>query len=247
MGIQFDELDRRSIADQVAGHIRRQILNGALPPGARLPAERELAARFGTNRNTLREAVRMLVTDGLVSVRHGGGMEVLDYRRTGGVQLLAHFLREVEDRERWTACMTDALSLRKTAMALVAAMAAGNLDQEGARALRVAMEGIRAAAAGQGDPPAADVEFHRTLGAVSGSMVLCWAINTLVGVSESMVTDRSLWVVEPGYVDHMQAIADAILARDPAAAEAAVKAHFEASDAALAERLKTLLAGEGGG
>ena len=38
--------------------LRRQILSGALAAGERLPGERELAAKYDTNRNTLREAVR---------------------------------------------------------------------------------------------------------------------------------------------------------------------------------------------
>lgn len=46
---------------------------GNLPEGARLPSERELAAQHGAARNTAREAVRLLVDDGLVVVEHGRG------------------------------------------------------------------------------------------------------------------------------------------------------------------------------
>ena len=52
--------ENQNIARNVFEDLRQQILSGSLGPGERLPGERELAARYGTNRNTLREAVRRL-------------------------------------------------------------------------------------------------------------------------------------------------------------------------------------------
>jgi DNA-binding GntR family transcriptional regulator len=46
--------------------LRRQIAAGALPHGAKLPAERELAALFGTTRITLKDALSMLEAEGLI-------------------------------------------------------------------------------------------------------------------------------------------------------------------------------------
>lgn len=42
---------------QIAGELEREITAGAHPPGARLPPEAELAARFSVNRHTLRRAM----------------------------------------------------------------------------------------------------------------------------------------------------------------------------------------------
>jgi len=52
------------------------ILNGEIAPGARLPAERELAEQMRVSRPTLREAVHVLEAVGLVQVRPGGGTYV---------------------------------------------------------------------------------------------------------------------------------------------------------------------------
>jgi GntR family transcriptional regulator, transcriptional repressor for pyruvate dehydrogenase complex len=58
-------LDRRPAYEQVAEQLRAAILEGVLAPGAPLPPERELSARFGVGRTTVREALRLLQTKGL--------------------------------------------------------------------------------------------------------------------------------------------------------------------------------------
>src|SRR5574341_1094738 len=71
-----------NIADTIFAELRRKILSGELKAGERLSGERELAIKYGTNRNTLREAVRKLEQARLVTVRHGQGVTVADFRRT---------------------------------------------------------------------------------------------------------------------------------------------------------------------
>lgn len=66
-------IGRSRVADQIVDDLRDRILGGDLPNGSRLPAERELAEEYGVSGATVREAVRVLSTVGLVSVRHGAG------------------------------------------------------------------------------------------------------------------------------------------------------------------------------
>lgn len=63
------QLPSRTIAEA----IRNQIESGELPPGAKLPSERDLASTYGTARNTAREAVRILSDAGLVITDQGKG------------------------------------------------------------------------------------------------------------------------------------------------------------------------------
>lgn len=63
----------RSIADR----LRDEIARGHHAPGARLPSEAALAARFGVNRHTVRQALAALADDGLVRSRRGAGVFVL--------------------------------------------------------------------------------------------------------------------------------------------------------------------------
>lgn len=58
---------------QVAEQLRAQILSGELPPGSRLPNETELAALFGVSRSTIREGLRVLSSQDLVTTSRGVG------------------------------------------------------------------------------------------------------------------------------------------------------------------------------
>src|SRR5437879_2806813 len=66
-------IGRSRVADQIVDDLRERVLSGELPNGSRLPAERELAEQYGVSGATIREAVRVLATIGLVEVRHGAG------------------------------------------------------------------------------------------------------------------------------------------------------------------------------
>ena len=68
--------DRRPASRRIADELREQITRGDLPPGGRLPSERELARRYGTARNTAREALGILAAEGLVVAQHGRGVFV---------------------------------------------------------------------------------------------------------------------------------------------------------------------------
>lgn len=71
------EIRPSSYADQVYGHVLRDILKGAFPPGSRLPSESDLSDRFGVSRPVIRDALARLRLDGLVEARRGSGTYVL--------------------------------------------------------------------------------------------------------------------------------------------------------------------------
>jgi DNA-binding FadR family transcriptional regulator len=62
---------RRRVADQIVEDLRARILDGTLPDGTKLPAERELAAHYDVSAPTVREAVRVLTAMGLIRMRNG--------------------------------------------------------------------------------------------------------------------------------------------------------------------------------
>src|SRR5580704_4283437 len=68
---------------QIAETLRNEIGGDDYPPGARLPTEAELSARFGVNRHTVRRALEELSRGGLIRVEQGRGTfvaeDVLDY------------------------------------------------------------------------------------------------------------------------------------------------------------------------
>lgn len=59
-------------AQEIAAHLRDEILLGQYRQGERLPSERDLAARFQVNRGAVREAIKILSQLGIVKVQPGG-------------------------------------------------------------------------------------------------------------------------------------------------------------------------------
>ncbi|HNI35288.1 MAG TPA: GntR family transcriptional regulator, partial [Microthrixaceae bacterium] len=57
----------------LAVELRDRILNGELAEGERLPVEDDLVEQFGVARSTLREALRVLESQGLITIRRGRG------------------------------------------------------------------------------------------------------------------------------------------------------------------------------
>src|SRR5712691_608901 len=88
MPIPNAPLSRTSVPDQVFALLREAILSGRYRPGERLPPQRALAAEFGVNMASVREALKRLEQLRLVDVRHGDATRVLDWRHSGGLEAL---------------------------------------------------------------------------------------------------------------------------------------------------------------
>ncbi|WP_030620580.1 FadR/GntR family transcriptional regulator [Streptomyces sclerotialus] len=80
---------------RVAEQIEERILSGELPPGSRLPGERDLVSQFGVGRSTVREALRVLQSAGLIRSRPGDplGAEVLGVSADNLSQALGRLTR----------------------------------------------------------------------------------------------------------------------------------------------------------
>lgn len=70
------ENDESPLYLQLAKQLKRAILQGIFPVGARLPTEGELGKQYGVSRHTVREALRVLRSDGLVISKQGAGTTV---------------------------------------------------------------------------------------------------------------------------------------------------------------------------
>jgi GntR family transcriptional regulator len=79
----IDHIDRRAdkpAYKQLADQLRARIESGELGPGAPLPAESELVASTGLNRTTVRNAMKILRSEGLIEVQQGRGTFVRAHR-----------------------------------------------------------------------------------------------------------------------------------------------------------------------
>ena len=90
---------RTPLSESIFVRIRDGILTGRPASGEPLPSERALATELQCNRHAIREAVKRLQQAGLVEVSHGGATRVLDWRATGGLDLLAQLPLTAGDAE----------------------------------------------------------------------------------------------------------------------------------------------------
>jgi len=91
--MELAEINRISVADQVASILRRRILDGELPPGTALQ-ELPMAASLGVSRNTVREATRILSLEGLLkrSAHRGVAVAQLSLEDVAEIYQLRHIL-----------------------------------------------------------------------------------------------------------------------------------------------------------
>ncbi len=78
-GLDLPQRPARSRSADLIERLSREILDGTLPPGTRLPTEQQLGASLGVSRTVVREAMAALKGDGLVVPRQGAGVFVSDH------------------------------------------------------------------------------------------------------------------------------------------------------------------------
>ena len=74
--------------EEIVTIIQKQIMNGTIIPGTKLPPEREMAETFNVNRTTLREALRKLENLELLEIRHGDGVYAKNFLESGNLDLI---------------------------------------------------------------------------------------------------------------------------------------------------------------
>jgi|SRR5688572_12242584 GntR family transcriptional repressor for pyruvate dehydrogenase complex len=225
-----------NIAATICRELRGRILSGKLAPGERLPGERELAQRYDTNRNTLREAVRMLEQARLVSVRHGQGVTVSDFRRTGTLELLPAFLENASNVEEVMLVLGDILPARLMVLEFAARVAARRAQSSDLERLRQ-VTAVLIGAFERSDAVVVAHEFVRWLDALvdaGHSVAVRWIANPfLEAYRELMDRFPALWVLEPTFPQHLRELIPAIEAREEERAVQVLRAYYERVDANL--------------
>jgi GntR family transcriptional repressor for pyruvate dehydrogenase complex len=229
-----EEIAPSRLGDAVIERLTQAIVDGRLKPGDSLPSEREIAASFGISKPIAREALRELAAMGVIQVQQG---KVSRIRAIDSAPLERFFRFAVGRTEQG---LHDAVELRRMLEPQIARLAAA---RHGAADLARLHEILAAMKDALGDVPrwiAADLAFHGQLATMTNNALVALQMRGLEPVIGQMMVrfnDRAArrsddWTET--LRRHMR-IADAITARDPKAAEAAMQRHFEAADDAIAE------------
>lgn len=215
-------IHKGSLVESVIEQLRTTVESGKWPVGEKIPVESILAVRFDVSRNTVREAVRVLVHAGMLETRQGAGTFV---RATVDP---AETLRRID-----RAGLLERVEVRLTLETEAARMAALRHDDEDRKAMREALD-ERAAhttvdrtteAETLASFIAADARFHAAVVAAAHNNALsdlyryfAVAIDETIRQTE---IDRDL--PEPSQADH-ETLFVAITAGDPEASAAATRA-----------------------
>lgn len=232
-----------NIAATIFRQLRRQILSGALSSGERLPGERELAQRYDTNRNTLREAVRMLEQARLVTVRHGQGVTISDFRRTGTLELLPPFLECASDVGEVVHLLEDILPARLLVLEFATRLAVRRSDREDLVRLRDITE-LLIAAFERGDPVVVAHGFQRWLDALieaGHSVAVRWIANPFLDAYRELM-DRfpALWILDPTFPQHLRDLIKAIESAEEEQALDILRTYYTRVDSGVMQALTGL-------
>ncbi len=204
---------RRPVSQSVFEHLRTEILAGRLAAETTLPGERSLSATFACNRHAVREAIKRLQQAGLITVTHGGPTRVCDWRRTGGLDLLAH-LPEALDGPIATEGLRSVLEMRRSLGVDVARLAARRATAPAVERLRAYAEDDARA---DGDLDNLADRYERLwleLVAASDNLAYSLAYNSLlVGTSAAPALSDEVFAAEtrdiPAHAALLTAVADA--------------------------------------
>lgn len=207
----YQDLARKLIAELAGG--RYQV-------GDRLPAERELSLHYNVSRPTVREAVIALEVQGLVDVRVGSGAYV---KRLPGKNDIPGFnITAIE--------LTEARLLFE---AEAAALAATQISDEAIDELAGLVEEIERENRNPHGAENADRAFHLAIARATRNNAVLEAIERLWDLRASspesaLLHEKARTANIKPVVDEHTAILDALRARDPVAARAAMRTHLAA-------------------
>lgn len=221
------------VVEDLFFELQREILSGNLAPGTRLPPERKLASAYGTNRNTLREAIRRLEQVNLVTVRHGQGVTVLDFRIAGTLDLLEPFLVHGTEPEEKVQCVTDLLAARTRILEYAMEFVIARATAADMATLGALSDELQAAWTQQDRAALADA-YGRWLDALidaANSLPARWIANPLIEVNRRLTTRfPGMWIMDAAFPEYVRLSWEALQARDLDAAVAAHRAYYNKID-----------------
>jgi DNA-binding FadR family transcriptional regulator len=203
---------------------------GFYKPGERLPPERKLVEVLGVSRTTIREAIRVLTAQGILSVRRG---------RTGGTfveaAMVPRNVRELhQSLKKKNTSLLEILDHRLVIESGVAELAAARASNEQKRKLQELLDQMAKAESSFPDYRQLDIQFHLLIAESTGVARLQAVLTNIhIELADLMsVVPHSREACAHSTAQHRQ-IATAIVAGRPAKARDAMREHVSATTSFL--------------
>lgn len=209
--------------EQIVQQIEDSILKGALKAGDQLPAERELAVRFGVSRTAVREAVKALREKGLVEAYSGRGTFVTD-GTSQAIRQSLDLMIKIGQAEG----STHLAEVREILEPEIAALAATRIEESSMAMMRDAYAVMDRHRQNPDAYIEADLDFHLALAEAAANPLILSLLDSIVG----LLREQRIRIFnvgggpERGQVHH-QRILEAIEKRDPVKARTAMRAHLQ--------------------
>ena len=202
----------------IAARLIAAIRDETFPVGARLPAERDLAAQYEVSRPVIREAIIALEVQGLVEVRVGSGVYVLS----------ASEMAEDGEEDVSAIELTEARLLVESE---VAALAAAQITDGELQELEDLVDQIEAENETPDGKEEADAAFHLAIAKAARNSALLETVDRLWALRRTsreaaLLHEKARHANIKPVVDEHTAILDALRARDPKAAREAMRGHL---------------------
>jgi len=226
---QFKTIQKRTLSGEVVEQILSMIHSNQLKPGDRLPSERELSRAFNIGRSSLREAIKILETTGLVRTTTRGKEICLPRSAKIPAFNLAADLTNIR----------EVFEARKAVEIELSGLAAERASPDEVAVMR---QTLIAEGASQSVVAAADIAFHRALARSAHNSVLAEVYNSITGLlfqhfkyyplSWASRKEDPKQFIERVNNYHL-AIIEAVEAHDVAGAKLAMQLHLDRAEAGL--------------
>ena len=222
-------LRRIKLSDQIAEDLRRRIARERMEPGQRLPNERALMQHYGCAKGTIREALKALEVQGLVTMQPGpnGGAEIRPVSLDAAAQQLRRFLhfRQLD--------FAQVYAVRRSLEVALGVSIVGRIDDEVLRQLASNIEACQAAsdAGDRARGRVLELKFHDILCDASDNALLAFMCRFLNSLLRDLVEFRSASATEheafgAHNIDSHRRLVAAFRAEDAGAVEAVMHEHM---------------------
>ena len=228
-----DAVKIRTLPGQVAAHLTRRIVSGEIEDG-RAPSELDISQEFGVSRVVARETLKMLASLDIVDVAQGRRVVV---RPRAEWDYLSPLLIEWLPEETVNELLQELHQMRVLLEPELAAMAAASITDETLARLSDEVDRMSALEA---DPDAyleVDHEFHMEICRAADNRILDRIMYSArwLGTASRRITNEGPTALRCATTDHTE-IYEALVARDPARARAAMRKHLSNNSALIAEK-----------
>ena len=211
--------EEKNLPQKISEDIIELILEENLHPGDKLPNETILSQRLNAGRSSIREAMKLLASRNIVTIRQGSGTYIAS--SPGMVEDPLGFTF-ISNKQK---LITDLLEVRFLLEPSIAAMAATHADEKDIKKITALCDEVEFLLKNKQDHTQKDIEFHTAISLSSKNVVVPRLI-PIINSSIPLFVETTGGILHQETIETHREIADAIAAHDPLRAQDAMYLHL---------------------